>query len=776
MLKGLLSFRFRIGAAIFLVATAAVVLGLTTYYHRVSEQVRGQMANRVRDFGKIGVSLFTPDDIRYLENLDNRLASPHSDTHTENNIGVPLSALSEEEKTSILRTNEFQRIVQKLRRIRRASGDKIVTEETVAAPSESPRDVFPIHRTWIAGVGMHHAVSDYLRVLCADEFQEVDRNKNQRIDAEEKVFHVGDIFNAQGLRGVASALTGQSSVTSGYRSEESGIFIAGYTPIRNARNAIVALLIVDYSAATEFDTLFNLKIVGYYIVIAALIASIFIAAIVSRFLIAPIESMQAAAARIGRRDFAIRLKSQTNDELSELADAINLMAQELGEYSTNMEARIDVRTREISSILTELQQGLLTIDAHGVIEAEYSRAALTIFGVAELAHHKFSAFFTDAMLQESIDKYIALNFSGEAFSAQMLERANPLRKIIYINRLDRKLHLRFSFSPLVGASGVERLLILIVDETDEETLREKIDIAEANKRSEFDVLINMMQVPPALLQDFLTQQRLFLREGKSLIAAFDKFASADFLKFATETHALKGNALQFGFSELAEILHELEQLLQDASKKRPSDERFIRHEISRCINTAEGLILHRDQLIAHIKALVGHDSAEYTSLASLKAFWSRQLEERAQKNSVRVSIVIDFATGTDSVLQQLHNVLVQLVRNTFAHGLETPAERRAAGKDEAMHIGISSRLNAHGFEVYYDEDGRGFEQLKNVKMLPIEAMLQKKLTSAHKTATLEYGRGLGMNYVAHKIKELKGTVTFSSQGALTRIRIFIPRD
>lgn len=772
MLKSLLSFRFRISAAIFLVATAGVVLGLTTYYHRVSEQVRNQMTNRVRDFGKIGVSLFTPDDIRYLENLDNRLASPHGVVDAEKNIGVPLSALSEDEKTAILRTNEFQRIVQKLRRIRRASGDKIITEETLATASES----LPIHRTWIAGVGMHHAVSDYLRVLCADEFQEVDRNKNQRIDAEEKVFQVGDIFNAHGLLGLTRVLNGEAAVTSGYRSEDSGVFIAGYTPIRNARGAIIALLVVDYSAATEFDTLFNLKIVGYYIVIAALIVSIFIAAIVSHFLIAPIEAMQAAAARIGQRDFAIRLKSQTNDELSELADAINLMAQELGEYSTHIEARIDIRTREISSILAALQQGLLTVDAHGVIEAEYSHAALTIFGVAELAHHKFSAFFTDAPLQNAIDKYIALNFSEEHFSAQMLERANPLRKIVYINRLDRKLHLRFSFNPLVGANGVERLLILIIDETDEETLREKIDIAEANKRSEFDVLINMMQVPPALLQDFLAQQRLFLREGKSLIAAFERLANADFLKFATETHALKGNALQFGFSELAEILHELEQLMQDASKKQPSEERFIRHEISRCINAAESLILHRDQLIAHIKALVGQDTTEYTSLASLKTFWLRQLEERAQRHSVRVSIALEFAAGTDIVLQQLHNVLVQFVRNTFAHGLEAPAERRAAGKDEAMHIGISSQLNAHGFEVYYDEDGRGFEQLKNVKMLPIEAMLQKKLTSAHKTATLEYGRGLGMNYVAHKIKELRGTVTFSSQGTLTRIRIFIPRD
>ncbi|MBS0619462.1 MAG: HAMP domain-containing protein, partial [Spirochaetes bacterium] len=368
MLKSLLSFRFRISAAIFLVATAGVVLGLTTYYHRVSEQVRNQMTNRVRDFGKIGVSLFTPDDIRYLENLDNRLASPHGVVDAEKNIGVPLSALSEDEKTAILRTNEFQRIVQKLRRIRRASGDKIITEETLATASES----LPIHRTWIAGVGMHHAVSDYLRVLCADEFQEVDRNKNQRIDAEEKVFQVGDIFNAHGLLGLTRALNGEAAVTSGYRSEDSGVFIAGYTPIRNARGAIIALLVVDYSAATEFDTLFNLKIVGYYIVIAALIVSIFIAAIVSHFLIAPIEAMQAAAARIGQRDFAIRLKSQTNDELSELADAINLMAQELGEYSTHIEARIDIRTREISSILAALQQGLLTVDAHGVIEAEYS--------------------------------------------------------------------------------------------------------------------------------------------------------------------------------------------------------------------------------------------------------------------------------------------------------------------------------------------------------------------------------------------------------------------
>lgn len=774
MLRGIFNFRFRLNAAIFLVAVGATVTGLAYYYKIVSTQVWSQMMSRVKDFGKIGVALLKPEDLKYLEKLDAELNPARKNNGS---AAAPLAALADAEKTAIIRRNEFQFIVQKLRRIRHASGKSPIYEATLPAAATLEQDA-QIHRVWIAGVRMHEHAPQYLRVLVADEFEEIDRNNNRRIDPEESIYHIGDVFNGRGQNGIAAALAGEIAVSTGYRTESSGVYISGYTPIKNSRGKIIALLVIDFSAATEFDALFGLKITGYYIIISVLLFSILAASVTSRFLLKPLESMQRAAIRIGQRDFSVRIESRNTDELADLAYAMNLMAQELGEYSTNMEKRIAARTQEISGILESLEQGLLTVDRQGVIEAEYSRATLSIFGLTDIAHRKFSTLFTDEKLAQSVDKYLELFFQKFEISDQMLERANPLREITYRNHKDEKKHLRFAFRMITpaGEASPGKILVSIIDDTAEATLREKIDLAEADKRSQFDILINLTRIPPVILENFIAQQKDILQRGKEIVGKFEGVNDTQFSDFAKRVHALKGNALQLGFSELGEILHQLESYLQAQNGTSTSDTKYLRHEISRCINDAESVILDRDKLITRIRSLVGNpmsdDPAE--KLRQLTAFWLRQIEQKAADREIPVHVDIDFGPGTEGAIHELHNVLVQLVRNTFAHGIEEPSVRLAAGKKAEVNIRIKTRKNAPVSELIYEEDGKGFSRSFGEVEVPLSQVLQNGLTAAPTSVTLEAGRGLGMEYIAARIAELGGEARVSSSPTLTKIKIIIP--
>ena len=778
MFRGFFNFRFRLNAAIFLVSVGATVTGLAYYYKIVSTQVWSQMTSRVKDFGKIGVTLFTPEELKYLENLDTDLNSVPRALPPVPVSGARLTALADSEKNAIARRNQFQLIVQKLRRIRHASGKSPVYETTLPAGAMIEQDA-QIHRVWIAGVKMHEHAPQFLRVLCADEFEEIDRNNNKRIDPEESIYHIGDVFNGRGQNGITSALGGEIAVSTGYRSESSGVYISGYTPIKNNKGKLVALLAIDFSAATEFDALFGLKITGYYIIISVLLFSILAASATSRLLLKPLDHMQRAAIRIGQRDFSVRIESRNTDELADLAYAMNLMARELGEYSTHMEKRIAARTQEISGILESLEQGLLTIDAQGIIQAEYSRATLTIFGLADIAHRKFSTLFTDEKTVAAVEKYLELFFQGHAISDQMLERANPLREIAYRNHSGDKRHLRFAFRSIAfSAEGrPQKLLISIIDDTAEFSLREKIDLAEADKRSEFDVLINLMQIPPVILESFMEQQRDILQRGKEIIGKFESTAGAQFADFAKRVHALKGNALQLGFSELAEILHDLESHLQTKVEGVSYDTKYLRHEISRCINASENAILDRDKLVTRIRALVGNPASDDPAIKTrqLKTFWVHQIEQKAATSEVPVMVEVDFALGTDGLIHDLHNVLVQLVRNTFAHGIEEPAVRIAGGKKAELRISIVARILENAYELVYEEDGKGFAQEQGFKPVPLADLLQNRLTAAPASITLEAGRGLGMEYIAGRINELGGEAWVSSSEKLTIVKIHLPR-
>ncbi len=778
MLSKIFNFRFRLTAAIFLVAVGATVTGLIYYYQMASSQIWGQMSSRVKDFGKLGVTLLTPADIKYLQTLDADLNSVRRAPASPPGVtGTVLSALSEDEKIAIIRTTAYQIIVQKLRRLRYASGKMPAHETILSAERQTEGNDSQIHRVWIAGVKMHEITPMHLRVLVADEFEEIDRNRNGRIDPHEKLYRIGDIFAGKHEQGVAAALKGEVSVGNGYRSESSGVFIAGYTPILNSMGRLVALLVIDFSAATEFDALFRLKVTGYYIIVGVLVLSIVAASATSRLLLKPLEAMQKAAVRIGQRDFSVRIETGSTDELSDLAYAMNLMAQELGEYSTQMERRIAARTREIAEILGALEQGVFTIDRHGIIQAEYSSATLAIFGVTEIAHRRFSELFDDEKLKSAIERYIEVYFSGKDISAPMLDKANPLRQITYKNKQNETRHLRFSFRPLSGDTEgeVNRLLITVVDETYGVSLQEKISLAEADKRAEFDAIINMMRVPTPILEAFMTQQKEFLREGKELIAAFGNDRSM-LTAFASKTHALKGNALQLGFVPLAERLHELEEYLAQANSAGETDLRFLRHEISRCVNSCEGLILGRDKLVARIRELVGSadQQSETTRLDQLRLFWLNQINRKAAEYATSAVVEVSFSPGSEWAVENLHNVIVQLIRNTFAHGLEEKAERASRGKLSPIHISLSAIAFSNEVELTYREDGRGIAGLPAGETVHLSEMLQKGLTSSNKSVTLEAGRGLGMEYIASSVAALHGTVTVNTSEKETIFRIVIP--
>jgi HPt (histidine-containing phosphotransfer) domain-containing protein/HAMP domain-containing protein len=780
MLRIFYNFRFRLTATIFLFAVTATSVGLIYYYRISSRQIWGQMTSRVKDFGKIGATMLSRADKDFLEKLDRNLNAPNpgGETLPIESKGTPLIALADSEKTAIVRKNEFQYIVQKLRRLRYASRKRPIPDDTLPAAGSKDSDPPQIHRTWIAGIEMHRHTPHFLRVLCADEFEVIDRNNNQKIDPDEAIYQIGDIFNGRGQSGIDAAMNGEATVSNGYHTENTGVYISGYTPIRNAKGKIIALLVVDFSAATEFDALFDLKITGYYIILSVFLFSILAAAAISRILLEPLEEMQRAAIRISRRDFSVRVETRQTDELADLAFALNLMARELGDYSINIERRIAFRTREISGILEALEQGLFTVDRLGIIQNEYSNATLKIFGTTEIAQRIFSTLFPDPKLQSSVDKFLEVYFSGSNITPQMLEKANPIRKVQYLNAEGKLRHLRFDFRPLrdEGDDLITRLLVIVADDTQEVQLQNTLSLAEADKRSEFDILINLMQIPPAILDQFMVQQREFLHLGKTMIGRFESVKKPEFESFSTHVHALKGNAAQLGFSQLAELLHQFEDLLLGVIRAPGERLRVLRVEFSHFINGAENVILGRDKLVTRIRALVGApDNDPETRLRALANFWRLQIEQKAAQAEVPVLVVTDLAPGCEESMHVLHNVLVQLLRNTFAHGIETSAERALRGKPPELKIEIRARQDTTRVMATYSEDGKGFAFLREGDTVALAELSQKGLTAVNNSVTIEAGRGWGLDYIIATVENLEGQVHVSLNNGVTSTTIELPR-
>jgi two-component system chemotaxis sensor kinase CheA len=143
-----------------------------------------------------------------------------------------------------------------------------------------------------------------------------------------------------------------------------------------------------------------------------------------------------------------------------------------------------------------------------------------------------------------------------------------------------------------------------------------------------------------------------------------------------------------------------------------------------------------------------------------------------------------------SVVEHIADPLMHLVRNALDHGLETPAEREAAGKSPQGRLVLSACHESGGILIRIVDDGRGVQRDRVLARAWERGLLEQGVTppddeilklifepgfSTAPTVTNLSGRGVGMDVVRRNIEALRGTVTIRSDpGAGSTIEIRLP--
>ncbi|MBI1283167.1 MAG: response regulator [Thiobacillus sp.] len=164
---------------------------------------------------------------------------------------------------------------------------------------------------------------------------------------------------------------------------------------------------------------------------------------------------------------------------------------------------------------------------------------------------------------------------------------------------------------------------------------------------------------------------------------------------------------------------------------------------------------------------------------------ARDVGKRAQLDIQGGDLEID-----RSVLEKVTAPLEHLLRNALAHGIETPEERRAAGKAEFGEIVLSARQTGNEMMLTVQDDGAGlnFARIRekaeaNGLLLPgaepTETLLSQMIFNAGfttaETVSQVAGRGVGMDVVKSEISALGGRIDITSKpGAGTSFSIYLP--
>jgi len=172
----------------------------------------------------------------------------------------------------------------------------------------------------------------------------------------------------------------------------------------------------------------------------------------------------------------------------------------------------------------------------------------------------------------------------------------------------------------------------------------------------------------------------------------------------------------------------------------------------------------------------------------------RLVRDLSRKSGKQVELIMEGEeTEFDkSVVEEIGDPLVHLVRNAVDHGLEDEQERIQAGKKSKGHVWLRAYHKGNSVAIEVEDDGRGMDpdKLKQVAIRkgiisPEEAnsmderealdlIFYPGFSSAEAVTDIS-GRGVGMDVVKTNIKNLKGSVhTQSEIGKGTKLTLTLP--
>jgi two-component system chemotaxis sensor kinase CheA len=171
----------------------------------------------------------------------------------------------------------------------------------------------------------------------------------------------------------------------------------------------------------------------------------------------------------------------------------------------------------------------------------------------------------------------------------------------------------------------------------------------------------------------------------------------------------------------------------------------------------------------------------------------RDMSQRLEKK-VRLVTHGETTESDKAVVDRLFEPLLHLVRNALDHGIESPEQRRSAGKDEGATITMQASRVGDRLVVEVVDDGRGIDPAivrrrarergiiadDELAALPDEQVIDLIFSAGFSTAAEVSdisGRGVGMDVVRATVERIGGRASVTSRfGVGTTVRLDLPMN
>jgi two-component system chemotaxis sensor kinase CheA len=270
----------------------------------------------------------------------------------------------------------------------------------------------------------------------------------------------------------------------------------------------------------------------------------------------------------------------------------------------------------------------------------------------------------------------------------------------------------------------------------------------------------------------------------SAVPASEPAAAADAIEAQATVRGAAGQTVRVGIEKLDSLMDVVGELVIVQSQLIES---------ARVVSDASSPLQRNVAQLSRITKDLQHTAMALRMIPIKPVF--QKMERLARDLARSFGKKVHFTTSGEeteldrTVVEEIGDPLVHMMRNALDHGLELPEQRLAAGKSETGLVRLSAFHQGGNIVIELRDDGRGMDP-ERIRRKAVEkglvaagATLSREETlalifapgfSTAEKVTSVSGRGVGMDVVRRNIEKLRGAVEITSepgQGATFRIKL-----
>ncbi|MES2822302.1 MAG: two-component regulator propeller domain-containing protein [Pseudomonadota bacterium] len=483
------------------------------------------------------------------------------------------------------------------------------------------------------------------------------------------------------------------------------------------------------------------------------------------------------------------------------------------------------KSKDIEAMLSNIPQGLFTVQGDGTIHPEYSQFLEVIFATGNIAGRRVTEFLFDHadMGVDAVDSCKAAILAVVGEDKMNFDFNRFLLPEEYdIEIAHKKKNLALDWNPIIAESIVTKLMVSVRDVTH---VKEMENAALEQKR-QLDIVSQLLNLSAEKYLNFEESAMSYVQANRTAIQSCSRRDQDIIALLFRNMHTIKGNCRTFGFTYLSNCVHEVESTYSALK----SDENSAPWEPVTLLNDLD-LVEKVLAEYAHVyRVVLGRSSSASADRGG--GFWmtnevfnkietyvkSRKVDEletyMGRLNAVTLEQnLVDIIASLSSIATQLdkntpivtiaaskifirysaqeliRNVFSHILRNCVDHGLENTEERIRAGKSESGSIVIDAQPKRDALSISVKDDGRGLHiQSLFKKGIQLGKWNEQDTPAIADIATLIFasgittketisdisGRGVGLDAVKQFLQEQGGSVSLQLQAEQIDSHGFMP--